>query len=85
MTLSAPLKSSESGLDLEELLNIDRALDKLASLDSRQAKIVELRFFAGLTTAQTAEALGVSASTAEKDWSYARAWLRLEMTGKAPS
>ena len=50
----------------------------------RKAELVKLRFFAGLTTAQAAQSLGVSATTAENDWSYARAWLRLEMSGGRP-
>ncbi len=44
-------------------------------------ELVKLRFFAGLTTAQAARALGVSATTGENDWTYARSWLRLEMAG----
>ena len=65
----------------DDILGLDEALQKLEQKDPRKAQLVKLRFFAGLTTAQAAEALGVSVSTAEKDWSYARAWLRLEMTG----
>ena len=61
------------------------ALNKLEQQHPRKAELVKLRFFAGLTTAQAAQSLGVSATTAENDWSYARAWLRLEMTdGRAP-
>jgi RNA polymerase sigma factor (TIGR02999 family) len=80
VTLSAPLKSDESGLDLVELLNLDRALEKLAGLDERQAKIVELRFFAGLKMSEVAEVLGVSKRTAEDDWVHARAWLKHEFS-----
>ena len=65
----------------DDILGLDEALQKLEQKDPRKAELVKLRFFAGLTTAQAAEALGVSVSTAEKDWTYARAWLRLEMTG----
>ncbi len=50
-----------------------------AATDPRKAEVVKLRFFAGLTTAQAATALGVSTSTAENDWAYARSWLRLRM------
>ena len=49
--------------------------------DARKAELVKLRFFAGLTTAQAAKSLGVSVSTAENDWTYARCWLKLEMSG----
>ena len=65
----------------EELLAVDEALGKLETKDSVKAELVKLRFFAGLTTAQAAQSLGVSATTAENDWTYARSWLRLEMAG----
>ena len=63
----------------EELLALDTALDKLAAGDPVKAKLVELRFFAGLTGAQAAEVLGISPATADRWWSYARAWLQAEM------
>ena len=62
-----------------ELLLLDDALRELEQRHPRKAEVVKLRFFAGLTTAQAAEALGVSTSTAENDWAYARSWLRLRM------
>lgn len=65
----------------EELLVLDAALEKLAARDPLKAKLVELRFFAGLTGAQAAEVLGISAPTADRWWSYARAWLQAEMQG----
>ena len=68
-------------LACDDLLGLDEALQKLEQKDPRKAELVKLRFFAGLTTAQAAQALGVSVSTAENDWTYARAWLRLEMSG----
>ena len=58
-----------------ELVKLDASLDRLAKLDSRQARIVELRFFGGLTVEQTAEVLGISAKTVKRDWSMAKAWL----------
>ena len=61
-----------------EIVALSNALDKLAEIDPRKAELVKLRFFAGLTTDQAAEVLRVSSSTANKDWRYARAWLRLE-------
>jgi len=60
---------------------MDEALRKLEQKDPRKAQLVKLRFFAGLTAAQAAKSLGVSTSTAENDWTYARCWLRLEMSG----
>ena len=69
------------GPDLD-LLALDEALHRLEAKDPRKAELVKLRFFAGLTQEQAAEALGISASTADNDWAYARAWLRLEMGGE---
>jgi RNA polymerase sigma factor (TIGR02999 family) len=61
----------------DRLLALDEALRQLEAEDPRKAKLVKLRFFAGLTADQAAAALGVSTSTAEKDWAYARSWLRV--------
>ena len=58
-----------------ELLALDRALTQLAALDARQSRIVELRFFGGLTEEETAGVLGVSARTVRREWIVARAWL----------
>src|SRR5215510_4758376 len=58
-----------------DLLTLDAALDELARLDAQQSRIVELRYFGGLTIAETSEALGVSHATVERDWALARAWL----------
>lgn len=59
-----------------DLLALDEALVALGALDERKARVVELRFFAGLTTREAAEALDVSETTVEDDWALARAWLR---------
>jgi RNA polymerase sigma factor (TIGR02999 family) len=59
------------------LLALDQALQQLEAEEPRKAELVKLRFFAGLTAEQTAAALGVSTSTVEKDWAYARSWLRV--------
>src|SRR5262249_15405811 len=68
-----------------ELLAIDAALAKLAQRDSLKARLVELRFFAGLTGEQAALALGISPSTADRHWVFARAWLRRELgVGRLP-
>jgi RNA polymerase sigma factor (TIGR02999 family) len=65
-----------------DLIALDEVLDRLADLDKRKADLVKLRFFAGLTNAQAAEALGISTSTADNDWAYARCWLRLALAGE---
>jgi RNA polymerase sigma factor (TIGR02999 family) len=64
-----------------ELLALDEALTQLATLDARKAQLVELRFFAGLTNDQAAAVLGVSPTTADRDWAFARAWLRDAVRG----
>ena len=63
----------------EELLALDEALDKLAELKPRAAELVKLCFFTGLTQEQAAEQIGVSVATAERTWTFARAWLFREM------
>jgi len=62
-----------------EVLAVDQALDALASFNERMARVVECRFFAGLSDAETAEALGVSLRTVERDWTRSRAWLTKEL------
>jgi len=63
-----------------ELLDLDDALQKLASMDERQSKIVELRFFGGMTVEEIAHVLNLSKTTIETEWRMARAWLRRELT-----
>jgi RNA polymerase sigma factor (TIGR02999 family) len=63
-----------------ELLALDEALQALAAVDPQQGRIVELRFFAGLTIEETAEVTGLSTSTVEREWRAARAWLRVELS-----
>ena len=65
----------------EELLALDEALTQFAALDARKAQLVELRFFAGLTSDQAAAVLGISPTTADRDWAFARAWLRDAVRG----
>ena len=79
-----PAVEEENG---DRLLALDEALRQLEAEDPRKAGLVKLRFFAGLTAEQAAAALGVSTSTAEKDWAYARSWLRVaidRMSGHRP-
>lgn len=69
-----------------DLLALDDALNELSELDTQQAKVIELRFFAGLTIAETAETLAISAATVQRDWVTAKAWLfdQLNRSGDAP-
>lgn len=77
ITLSHAAQPSRD--DELDLLALDEALTTLASLDPRQAKVVELRFFGGLSVEEAAKALGVSPRTIEEDWRMARAWLKREL------
>jgi RNA polymerase sigma factor (TIGR02999 family) len=67
----------------EELLALDHALEELARIDERQMKIVELRFFGGLSSEATARVLGISRATVDRDWSTARLWLHREIRKSA--
>jgi RNA polymerase sigma-70 factor (ECF subfamily) len=71
--LEDPLLMTEEQSD--ELLALNEALERLAEFDPRQSRVVELRFFGGLTVEETAEALGIAPKTVKRDWSVARAWL----------
>jgi RNA polymerase sigma factor (TIGR02999 family) len=68
-----------------DVVELDKALTGLAELDAQQSRIVELRFFAGLTIEDTSEVLGISPATVKRDWVAARAWLYRAMTGEAPA
>jgi RNA polymerase sigma factor (TIGR02999 family) len=65
----------------QELVQLDEALTRLARLNVRQTKVIELRFFAGLNVDETAEVMGISPKTVKRDWSVARAWLHREIRG----
>jgi RNA polymerase sigma factor (TIGR02999 family) len=69
----------------DDLLALDEALEKLAARDPVKSQLVQLRVFAGLTLAEAAEILGLSSSTADRYWAYARAWLRVEIADSDPS
>jgi len=73
----------EGGHDAEavDVLALDAALERLAELDPQQAKIVELRYFGGLTVEEAAEALDISPATVKRHWTLARAWLKKELAG----
>lgn len=64
--------------DIDRVIAVDDALRKLAAWDERQAKVVELRYFAGFDVVETAEILGVSEKTVKRDWSMAKAWLQTQ-------
>jgi RNA polymerase sigma factor (TIGR02999 family) len=64
------------------LLALDEALNRLAAIDARAAEVVKLRYFAGLSVAETAAVLGISPRTADNDWAYARAWLVTALHGE---
>jgi len=72
----ALVTSEEKGADL---LALDEALERLAAIDERQSRVVELRVFAGLTLEETAQALNLSPSTVRREWSMAKAWLHKEI------
>jgi RNA polymerase sigma factor (sigma-70 family) len=72
--------SSFDRLDVD-LIALDEALGRLAALDPRKSRVVELKFFGGLTTAEIAEVLQVSTATVDREWSFARAWLYEAVAG----
>lgn len=74
----ALIRGAEPSVDL---LALDRAIERLAALDPDQARIVELRFFGGLTVEETADVMGTSPATVKRHWTVARAWLARELEG----
>jgi RNA polymerase sigma factor (TIGR02999 family) len=77
LTLDQSIASPQRDVDL---LALDEALDRLAKLDSQQSRIIELRYFGGLSIEDTSDFLGLSPATVKRSWSSARAWLRREMS-----
>lgn len=67
----------------EQFLALDACLNRLAQIDERQSKVVELRFFGGLSVEETAAALNISEKTVKRDWAFARAWLEAELSSGA--
>jgi RNA polymerase sigma factor (TIGR02999 family) len=76
-----PLESIAAPEQDEELQALDEALERLAVEDPLKARLVEMRYFLGLTADETAEALGISPSTADRHWAFARAWLQTQVRG----
>lgn len=79
LTLDENLAVTDSAEGVD-VIALDEALDRLAAIDAQQARVVELRFFSGLSVEETAEALGVSPRTVKRDWSVAKAWLHRELS-----
>jgi len=75
---------AETVVELDDVLEIDEALTELAALDALEARIVELRYFGGLTIEESAEALNVSPATVKREWRMARAWLYRRLSGGSP-
>jgi RNA polymerase sigma-70 factor, ECF subfamily len=80
--LDSEAPAPDAGIDVEAL---DRALDRLGALDARQARIVELRYFSGMTVDEVAEVMDISQGTVKRDWTVARAWLFAELSGAHPT
>jgi RNA polymerase sigma factor (TIGR02999 family) len=76
-----PEPSQPAGMDFEQILVVDEALKRLHALSPRQAQIAELRYFAGLSVEEAAEALGVSPRSVKRDWAIAKGWLHAELSG----
>jgi len=72
------IQAADKSIDLIEL---DEALNRLAKLDERQARVIELRYFGGLTIEETAEVMGISPPTVKREWNMAKTWLRSELIG----
>jgi len=82
VTLAERFESTpEDGLAPERLLDLNAALERLAEVDEREARVVTLRYFGGLTVEEVAEAIGVSRRTVDNDWRHAQAWLKHELSG----
>lgn len=82
VTLNESLVGKDKTISPEDLLSLNEALEKLEKKDKTKAELVKLRFFAGLTGGQAANALGISYVTEQRYWAYARSWLRIEVLGK---
>jgi RNA polymerase sigma-70 factor, ECF subfamily len=66
---------------VEQIVAVDLALERLAKIDERKSRVLEMRFFGGMSVEETSEALGVAPNTVIRDWNFARAWLRRELGG----
>jgi RNA polymerase sigma factor (TIGR02999 family) len=85
LVLDEALAAAPPAIDAVDTLDLDRALQKLEQLDPEEARIVELRFFGGLTIEETAAALGISVATVKREWAIAKGWLHRELAaGRSP-
>ena len=84
VAMRAPLDEALLGAQARgvEMVALDEALEALSKMDARKARVVELRYFGGLSVEETAAVLGISPETAKRDWKMAKAWLLGELTGK---
>lgn len=82
--VSLSLVGSVSGRPEVDLIALEDALERLAQLDQRKSRVVELKFFGGLTIEEIAEVLEISPATVEREWAFTRAWLYEAIEGKAP-
>jgi RNA polymerase sigma factor (TIGR02999 family) len=80
----ADWKPVASAVSHEEILAVDQALEQLARLNERQARVVEMRYFGGLSVEETAEVLGVAERTVKLDWAMAKGWMKSQLSAGAP-
>jgi RNA polymerase sigma factor (TIGR02999 family) len=80
VTLNEGVFRTGSTVPIEEILAVDQVLSELAELDPRQARVVELRYFGGLSVEETAEAMGISARTVKLDWAMAKGWMKAQLS-----
>ncbi|MCI1710732.1 MAG: ECF-type sigma factor [Chiayiivirga sp.] len=81
VTLQAADDVAAAGSDSSDALDLDRLLQRLDRINRRASRLVELRYFGGLTLEETAEVIGISLPTAKRDWQFARAWLHEQLSG----
>jgi len=75
--------NAPAAVDVADIVALDTALSKLESFDAQKARVVELRYFGGLSIEETAAATGVSIATVKREWAFSKLWLRREMLGLA--
>ena len=86
VTLNEEVIPRTGGTDqTEEILAVDEVLERLAALEPRQARVVELRYFAGQSVEETAELMGISARTVKADWAMAKGWMRIQLSAREKS
>ena len=81
VTLNEEILPGGAGGQTEEILAVDQVLTRLAALDARQARVVELRYFSGLSVEETAEVMGIAPRTVKLDWAMAKGWMKEQLAG----